>query len=200
MRLWTVLGSIALVWNLCSCDRSSDASASQQDQKKLQALSGTYQDAEPYAYGDAYGQRIFTFDKGRWTLQFTLGLDPQLTQPVFEFRTYGTYQVLEPSEVVDQAFNALFLEEKKFLTLKTDQAPLVAAFGLDGCGLTKDVEQDISTTGCSVWAPVAQCNEDHDLLAIDEAGDVYFGIRPPDNNMCTADRRPTALTPPVKKQ
>ncbi len=48
-------------------------------------------------------------------------------------------------------------------------------------------------------APVAVCPEDHDLLAIDDAGALRFGVRPPDNDMCTADKRPTALPPAVIK-
>lgn len=34
----------------------------------------------------------------------------------------------------------------------------------------------------------------------DEKGNLYFGVRPADNNMCTADRRPTALLPAVAKR
>ena len=165
----------------------------------LQQLSGTYMDASPYAYGNAFGHRTFTFDKGHWTLQFTLGLDPELNNKVFEFRTLGTYQVLEKSDVVPQAYNALFLEDKKFLTLKTDNPQLIEAFGFSPCHLIKDIEKDISESGCALWAAVEVCNEDHDLLSLDEEGKLYFGVRPEDNNMCSADRRPTALTPGVVK-
>ncbi|MEO0876216.1 MAG: hypothetical protein AAFY48_16580, partial [Bacteroidota bacterium] len=90
-------------------------------------------------------------------------------------------------------------EEKKFLTLKTDNEQLATAFGLASCGLEPNVEKDISVEGCALWAAVAVCNEDHDLLSLDEEGLLYFGERPADNNMCTADRRPTALTPAVTK-
>ena len=35
-----------------------------------------------------------------------------------------------------------------------------------------------------------------DLLALDASG-LRFGVRPPDNDMCTPDKTPTALLPAV---
>jgi len=186
---------LSLMW-ACNVSPQSPDDQLKQD---LQNLSGTYMDLTPYAYGDAFGQRTFTFEEGKWTLTFTLGLDPELKMPVFEFRTVGTYEVLEKSEVVPEAFEALFLEDKKYLTLQTDNPELIQAFGLGACGLIPFEEADISDSGCALWPSVQECNEDHDLLSLDAEGLLYFGVRPADNNMCTADRRPTALTPPVTK-
>ena len=58
---------------------------------KLENLSGTYADPAPYNYGKAWGKRVFTFNKGKWTLDFTLSLDPEMKMQVFKFRTLGTY-------------------------------------------------------------------------------------------------------------
>ena len=184
---------------LFACNTTPELNLEEQNKTALQQLSGTYMDLNPYAYGEAFGQRVFTFDEGKWTLEFTLGLDPNLEMQVFKFRTHGTYQVLEPSNIVPNAFNALFLEDKKYLTLLTDNTDLIQAFGFSACDLQTNVEKDISEEGCALWAPVSVCNEDHDLLSLDEAGLLYFGVRPADNNMCTPDRRPTALTPGVSK-
>jgi hypothetical protein len=68
--------------------------------------------------------------------------------------------------------------------------------GLADCGLTPNLETDISATGCAAWRPVAFCGEDHDLLALTAEG-LHFGVRPADNDMCVPDRRPTALLPAV---
>ena len=193
------LSLIFLLFALFSCSEEEVIVPDTLDKEQLQNLSGTYMDPQPYAYGNAFGQRVFTFDEGRWTLKFTLGLDPDLANPVFEFRTFGTYEVKDRSSVVDGAYNALFLEEKKFLTLKTGDPQLAEAFGFATCNLEKDIERDVSDTGCALWAAVSECNEDHDLLKLDDAGLLYFGVRPADNNMCTEDRRPTALTPGVEK-
>jgi hypothetical protein len=166
---------------------------------KLEHLSGKYADAKPYNYGKAWGKRVFTFNKGRWTLVFTLALDPAMNMPVFEFRTYGSYSLQEKSATLADTYHALFLEEKKFVTLKTGDEKLIQAFGFVPCGMTKDVEQDISITGCSAWKSVADCPGDYDLLSLDKSGQLYFGERPADNDMCSAEKRPTKLTPPVVK-
>ena len=183
---------------LLSC-KEDDPSPLQDMKVDLENLSGTYMDLQPYAYGEAFGQRVFTFDQGQWTLTFTLGLDPNLEIPVFEFRTHGSYEVLEPSTTVENAFNAVFGEDQKFLTLKTDHPELIEAFGFTSCGLTPQVEKDISLDGCSLWKSVQDCPADYDLLSLDQQGRLYFGVRPADNDMCSVDKRPLALTPAVDK-
>lgn len=162
--------------------------------KTLENLSGTYVDPKAVDWGrGTFGTRVFTFDKGKWTLVFTLALDPQMTNQVFVFRTVGSYKVLDKSAVVPNAYNALFLEDKKWVTLKTANKQLAQGFGLDQCDFEIDQEKDISLSGCSLWKPVRECNQDHDLLALDKNGKLYFGLRPADNDMCTADKRPTKL-------
>ena len=166
---------------------------------KLESLSGTYADAKPYAYGQAWGQRVFTFNKGKWTLVFTLGLDPELKMKVFEFRTVGTYRLQEPSKIVANTYNAVFYEDKKFVTVKTTDQNLINAFGFAPCQMTPNVEKDISENGCSAWQSVKACPGDYDLLSLDSEGKLYFGERPADNNMCSPEKRPTQLSPPVVK-
>jgi hypothetical protein len=118
---------------------------------------------------------------------------------VFKFRTYGNYVIQEKSNKVANTFNALFYEEKKFLTLRTNDVNLINAFGFAPCNLTLNKEQDVSENGCSGWKPVKICGGDYDLLSLDEKGNLYFGNRPQDNDMCSPEKRPTSLTPPVVK-
>lgn len=166
---------------------------------ELENLSGTYVDHLPYNYGNSWGKRVFTFDKGKWTLDFTLALDPELKIQVFKFRTFGTYRILEKSSKLENTYNALFYEEKKFLTLKTSDENLIKAFGFLPCNLTIDVEKDVSFDGCSSWKSVKDCPGDYDILSLDKEGKLYFGNRPQDNDMCSPNKRPTSLTPPVVK-
>lgn len=168
---------------------------------QLQNLSGVYADPTSYEYGKGvFGKRVFSFNHGTWTLHFTLALDPALQNVVFTYRCIGTYELLKPSSAVANAYDALFYTDKKYVTLKTRDAGLAQAFGLAACGLKPDVEQDVSVVGCAGWRPVSVCREDHDLLALDANGGLYFGTRPRDNDMCTAGKRPTSLTPAVVKQ
>jgi hypothetical protein len=181
-----LLGLIGL--NNCNSKRSA-----------LQNLSGTYSDPKPYEYGKAFGHRTFTFQEGKWTLDFYLSFDPEGKQKIFSFRTLGNFKVLEESAEVVNAWNAVFYEDKKFLTLYSDDPGIKAAFRFQDCGLVSGLEKDISEAGCSAWKAVSECNEDHDLLMLSAEGGLHFGVRPQDNNMCTADKRPKALTPPVMK-
>ncbi|MCE3001996.1 MAG: hypothetical protein LW860_04720 [Xanthomonadaceae bacterium] len=167
--------------------------------QSLRTLQGRYTSVAPEPWGAAYGFRDFAFDRGRWSLRFTLSLDAAGRQPVFTFRTGGGYRVLDASTRVPGAFDAVFLEEAKRVTLHADDPALAAAFGLDRCGLAVGVEQDISVRGCAGWKPVVQCGEDHDLLALDADGGLRFGVRPADNDLCSADKRPTALLPAVRR-
>lgn len=160
----------------------------------LETVHGTYRSAAPEEWYGAYGTREFTFADGQWQLIFTHALDPDMTMRTFQFRTGGPFEIREPSEAVEGAFHGVFHEDWKHVTLLTENPEIVAAMGMAECDLAHNLETDISETGCGHWLPVAECREDHDLFAMDEEG-VYFGVRPRDNNMCTADRTPTALLP-----
>jgi hypothetical protein len=166
---------------------------------QLERLSGAYVSTAPEPWYGGYGTRRFTFDRGNWSLTFTHALDASMQNRTFQFRTEGPYQVGKASSAVPGAFEATFYEDVKFVTLLTSDAAILNAFGFAHCGLKLNVEVDISRTGCAGWKPVSECREDHDLLATSAAG-LHFGVRPRDNNMCTADRRPTALLQPVVRQ
>lgn len=166
---------------------------------ELTTLSGVYASSAPEPWYGGYGTRRFTFENGTWGLTFVHALDPQMTQKTFSFRTAGPYRIEAPSAVVPGAFEAVFVEKVKYLTLLTSDANIIQAFGLAACGLTLNAEKDISVSGCAAWRPVSVCSEDHDLLAISAEG-LQFGVRPADNDMCTPDKRPTALLQPVVKQ
>ncbi len=169
--------------------------------RALETLRGTYADPAPVDWGrGTYGVREFTFKNGRWTLSFVLALDSAMKAEVFSFRTYGSYKVIGKSATIPGAFDAIFFEDKKFLTLLTPSPDLARNFGLSTCSLRPGEEKDISDTGCALWKPVELCNEDHELLALDGDGQLYFGIRPEDNDMCTSNKRPTRLNVPVTKK
>ncbi|MFT3768956.1 MAG: hypothetical protein QM820_26245 [Minicystis sp.] len=72
---------------------------------------------------------------------------------------------------------------------------------LDGCGAGAwkvDTAGDIFASGCAALGsyPAAMCPADYDVVKV-SADALQFGARPADNNMCTADKRPTALSQDV---
>jgi len=163
---------------------------------QLETLSGTYVSPVPERWYGGFGTREFSFENGRWTLSFVHALDADMQVRTFRFRTGGPYAIDAASAIVPGAYEGRFTESQKFVTLLSDDVGIVQAFGFTECGLIVGVEVDISETGCGSWKPVADCGIDHDLFAKDEAG-VHFGQRPPDNDLCTPDKRPIALLPPV---
>jgi hypothetical protein len=172
------------------------AAADPADRAALETLHGTWASPEVEPWYGGYGTREFVFADGRWSLVFTHALDPAMTERTFQFRTGGGYAVQAPSPAVPGAFHTVFDEDWKHLTLLTPVPEIAQAMGMADCGLTLNLEADISETGCAAWRPVALCGEDHDLLALSDEG-LHFGVRPPDNDLCTADKLPTALLPAV---
>lgn len=168
------------------------ALAQDADRAALQSLHGTFHSPAVEEWYGGFGTREFVFSDGTWSLTFIHALDPGMTQRTFQFRTGGGYAVQEASAAVPGAFHTVFDEDWKHLTLLTPVPEIAAAMGMADCGLTVNLEADISETGCAAWRPVADCGQDHDLLALSDAG-LHFGQRPADNDMCTADRTPTAL-------
>jgi len=188
------LASAAMLMTAMTSASLADSSFA--DAATLQTLRGTFVSAAHEPWYGGFGTRDFVLADGQWSLIFTHALDPAMTQRTFQFRTGGPYRVTGPSAAVVGAHEATFHEEWKHLTLLTTIPEVVAGMGMAGCGLTVNLEADISVTGCAAWKPVADCGLDHDLLAMDAAG-LYFGQRPADNDMCAPDKRPTALLMPV---
>ena len=172
------------------------AAAETADAATLQTLSGTYISPAPEHWYGGFGTREFVFANGQWMLIFTHALDPAMTMRTFQFRTGGGYSVGDASPQVPGAYRTAFAEDWKHVTLLATDPGLIAAMGMADCALTPNLETDISAPGCAAWRPVADCGTDHDLLALDASG-LRFGVRPPDNDMCTPDKTPTALLPAV---
>ena len=164
--------------------------------EEVRTANGTYRSEAPEPWYGGYGTREFVFADGRWELTFAHALDPAMTERTFVFRTGGAYEIVGSSSTVEGALDGTFHEEWKHVTLRTDVPEIIAGMGMADCGLTPNLETDISDTGCATWRPVSVCGEDHDLIALTETG-VQFGVRPEDNDLCTPDKRPTALLPVV---
>lgn len=168
------------------------------DGASIQAANGTYRSAAPEPWYGGFGTREFVFADGEWQLTFLHALDPAMTMRTFQFRTGGPFEIVGSSDAVEGAFDGTFNEAWKHVTLLTEIPDVIAGMGMADCGLTPNLETDISETGCAAWRPVSVCGQDHDLIAMTEGG-VQFGVRPADNDMCTADKRPTALLPVVAR-
>ena len=93
----------------------------------------------------------------------------------------------------DGAREATFGFSSKTVTGHMDAALAVinGACGVEGTAV--DAPLDISGGCAGLGAyPIADCASDHDIVKLVD-GVLHFGSRPQDNNMCTAEKRPTSF-------
>jgi hypothetical protein len=147
----------------------------------------------------SFGWREFKFSDDNWEISFTLYLDQAMTMPVFTFRSTGTFEVLQASNDVSGANNAVFKFSKKFVTLKSTNPDVIKGFGFDQCKLETNVEKDITENGCSFLMSTAAYAQEYDLVSLKDAY-LFLGARPADGNMSTAEKRPTSLGYPLAKK
>ncbi len=134
----------------------------------------------------------------RWQLAYAVFGDAACTTRLVTADIAGSYTIGPASTTVPGAHEAVFRFDRKTLTPAVQ--PLADALnGMDcGGGFAVGSAHDVYEHGCAGFGqyPRAVCGADYDLVWRD--GDqLRFGQRPADNNMCGADRRPTALAPLV---
>ncbi len=144
----------------------------------------------------SFATREFVLTDKTWSLVFTVHGDKELKSPLVAMGFSGTWKTTGASRTVPGASEASFEFDKKTVTLKAKEA--AKGFGMDGCGLELGKAKDVSKSGCSFVAPVAQYGKEFDLIKR-EGEKVFFGARPADGNMGSEDKRPTALGAPLIK-
>jgi hypothetical protein len=138
----------------------------------------------------------FTIVKDTWTLDYSTFADAECKTKFMTVHIEGAYELKGPSTAVPGAFDAKFGFAKKTITPHIDAA--AGFLGSDkGCGgkWTAGTAVDMLDKGCAALGqyPAATCNADYDLVQTD-GKTLRFGDRPKDNNMCTEDKRPKALS------
>jgi hypothetical protein len=155
-------------------------------------LSGKWSSEKVEYLGNAFGHRVFTFKKTTWEIRFTMFSDEAMKAPLFTFRATGKYEISSQPGKAEGSKQAVFHFAKKYLTVKTDNQDALKNLGFADCKLTKDVEKEITDSGCSFLVSKAVCAQEFDLVAIKD-GKLFLGSRPADGNMCTEEKRPTSL-------
>jgi hypothetical protein len=137
----------------------------------------------------------------RWQLTYAVFGDAACTVRLVDVDIAGEYEIGASSPTVAGARDAVFHFDSKTITPRAQ--PLADALnGMDcGGGFVVGTSHDVYEGGCAGFGqyPRATCSADHDLVWR-EGDHLRFGQRPADNNMCTPDRRPTALSPLVLHQ
>jgi hypothetical protein len=130
-----------------------------------------------------------------WALDYESFADAACQVPVLQVHIDGPYSITRPSPSVAGAYEGRFAFAQKTVTPASADAVSFLEQACGGGTFAVGVASDLSAGCAGLGAyPIASCPADFDLVA--RAGDLLqFGERPGDNNMCTEDRRPTALSP-----
>lgn len=163
------------------------------------SFTGTWKSVAAERVGNlGFRTREFTLAEGRWKIDVVFYEDEKLTKPVFSFVGEGSYKFGEPSLTATGANDSIFYFSKKSLTLLTESEAAIKPFGFDACGLNKGATKDITSDGCGDFTSVAICGQEYDLVKI-EGNQLQLGARPSDGNMCTEEKRPKSLGPPLSR-
>ena len=155
-------------------------------------ITGTWASPSPEDIGNGlFVTREFTMSSSTWDLTFKMFADQQQTMPIFTLNVEGPYSLNEHSSV-QSAYEGVFGFSRRTLTLHTSDPDTIAAFGFQDCDLELNKPGDISLQTCSFFPSITQCPQEYDIVKV-SGGRLQFGSRPADNNMCTPDKRPTAL-------
>jgi hypothetical protein len=175
---------------LLACGASSGGAA------PAPSLAGRWVSDTCEASGTNYFKRDFTMTDTTWDLAFSIYGDATCGTKVLSVAIGGDYAIGDPSSVVPGARQAEFRFTRRTTTPLAQ--PLVDLLTQSKCGSgawSIGQTQDTLAAGC---APIGQypkdkCPSDNDVVKVDGTR-LYFGDRPADNDMCTPDKRPKALT------
>ncbi len=148
----------------------------------------------------ANGQNLtleFDIEAAQWQLDYATFADASCEQPFFTVRIAGPWTLQQPSPEVSGAWEAEFGFAEKSVTPHVQAAAefLASEQGCGREGFAVGEASDIYASGCAglLQYPRAQCQADYDLVALVD-GNLQFGARPTDNDMCTPQKRPTRLS------
>ena len=137
-------------------------------------------------------QLNFDLTDTTWKLDYLAFGDAACTTKNLTVHIEGGYELGKESDKIAGAREGRFDFGVKTVTPHSEGA---AAFLAQACGrggFTAGVAADLREGCAGLGAyPMSGCPSDFDLVSL--SGDVLqFGARPADNNMCSADKRPTA--------
>jgi hypothetical protein len=159
-------------------------------------------DCQPASQGQSFSL-AFDIGKDAWALDYVVYGDATCAGEFLTVRIEGPYEITGPSAGVAGAFEARFAFGTKTITPANGAAAgfLGSPAACGGGSWAAGQATEVLSIGCPGLGqyPQAQCGADYDVVS--RTGDeLRFGARPADNNMCTADRRPTALSAaPVRR-
>jgi kynurenine formamidase len=165
-----------------------------QDPSPRPVLEGGWRSASVETIGSSrptYLTRSFSFERDRWSVEFTVYADAAGTTPALRGRNTGRF-VLGNALRLSEAVEADFSFERRTLTPLTDG--VASALTAANCGTTAwtvGQSQDVTLMGCPAFrVPSAQqCPREFDVVRFG-GGQLFLGSRPSAGDLCSAQRRP----------
>jgi hypothetical protein len=143
---------------------------------------------------------LFDLTETTWSLAYEAFADATCATPSLTVQIDGGYALGDASTAVAGAREGRFDFATKTVTPHNAG---VAEFLAQACGRSGFIAGEAADIagGCAGLGayPVADCPSDYDIVRLDDTGSLHFGARPQDNNMCTPDKRPTALGVPLTR-
>ncbi len=169
------------------------------------SLVGRWRSSVPEPIASANGSAIyltrnFELSERAWTIRFTVSADGAGDTPLFSGRNSGTYQATD-GQLPSGAFAAEFAFDMRELTAHTDA--IATSLTAAGCGTGPwgvGVAQQVYPAGCTPFRvfPQAICPQEFDLVRLQD-GNLTFGVRPADGNLCAPERRPKSTGAPLAR-
>lgn len=142
----------------------------------------------------------FDLSESTWKLDYTAYADAACATKNLTVHIEGAYRLGAASKTVMGAREGEFDFGVRTVTPHNDGTAMFLPMACGGGTFTLDMPTDIKGGCAGLGAyPVADCPTDYDIVKLD-GNTLQFGQRPADNNMCSADKRPTAPGVPLTKQ
>jgi hypothetical protein len=154
--------------------------------------------------GKMFFKRTFKIAKGSWAIDFSTYGDEGCSEDkkMVTVDIDGPFKLDGASSKVTGATEAQFLFTHRKATPRSDGAAgwLTSIKACGHADWKAGTAVDIDKEGCPALGayPKKACTGEFDLVKV-EGDDLFFGSRPADGNLCSKDKRPTALGSPVHK-
>ncbi|MBM75685.1 MAG: hypothetical protein CMK59_09815 [Proteobacteria bacterium] len=158
-------------------------------------LVGTWQGScfsSPSADG-SFNQLTFQMTDQEWSLDYSVYADESCEIKFITVNIIGPYSLGAKIEIEEGAREGTFRFVSRSITPHI--APAIDLIK-ETCGfenLSVGMPADLASgcTGLGVY-PIADCDADYDIVMLKD-NVLHFGQRPADNNMCTAEKRPSSF-------
>jgi hypothetical protein len=203
MKALALLMFLALVVGCGTSSTSTIDDGEETDQVQLSPtpaqLAGTWQSA---CIDSGNGHLKFTFylTASTWEIDYAVFGDDACQAGFMTVNIKGPYELGDASSDVEGARKGNFHFGERFVTPHMEAAVEMLSGACPGVSFVVDQATELAQ-GCANLGmyPISDCPTDYDIVKLD-GNTLYFGARPADNDMCSENKRPTALAFPLAKQ